>query len=382
MFTTPEEVIFRLKYKNEMKKGIDFIEQADAYVRGSMNEEERRLFEEYCKENPSEASKYREHVLLLEKLNEYQNRIDFRSKLESIQSKFEIPKVHKLSGSTGIVKLWKNYGYSALIAASVALIIVFSTLWMSGFYSDVKDNSSKYSALKRDMNRIVNNVNAQNKVISNINSNNEKAVAPSTFGGTGFALTSNGYIATNYHVINGADSIYVQNTKGVSFKTEVVYIDPTYDIAILEIVDPTFKEPAPLPYTFKKTESDLGQDVYTIGFPREEAVYGRGYLSSTTGFGGDTIAYQVSIPVNPGNSGGPVLDDSGNVIGVINGKQKEADGAAFAIKTSYLLKSVEAISKDALNRKMQINKTNLLKGLSRTAQIKKIQDFVYIVKVY
>src|SRR5690606_16417035 len=365
-----------------MKKGIDFIEQADSYVRGSMNDEERRLFEDYCKENPTEASKYREHVLLLEKLNEYQNRIDFRSKLESIQLKLEIPKVYKKSNSSGIIKLWKNYGYSALIAASVALLIVFSTLWMSGFYSDVKDNSSKYSALKRDMNRIVNNVNAQNKVISNISSNSEKAVAPSTFGGTGFALTSNGYIATNYHVINGADSIYVQNTKGASFKTEVVYIDPTYDIAILEIVDPTFKEPAPLPYTFKKTESDLGQDVYTIGFPREEAVYGRGYLSSNTGFGGDTIAYQVSIPVNPGNSGGPVLDDSGNVIGVINGKQKEADGAAFAIKTSYLLKSIEAISKDDLNRKMQINKTNLLKGLSRTAQIKKIQDFVYIVKVY
>jgi serine protease Do len=364
-----------------MKKDIDFIEQADAYVRGNMNEEERRLFEDHCKENPAEASKYREHVLLLEKLNEYQNRIDFRSKLESIQSRYEIPKTHKSANSNGIVKLWKNYGYNALIAASVALIIVFSTLWMSGFYSDVKDNSSKYSALKRDMNRIVNNVNAQNKVISNISSNVNVA-APSTFGGTGFALTSNGYIATNYHVINGADSIYVQNTKGDSFKTEVVYIDPTYDIAILEIVDSAFKETAPLPYTFKKAESDLGQDVFTIGFPREEAVYGRGYLSSNTGFGGDTIAYQVSIPVNPGNSGGPVLDDSGNVIGVINGKQKEADGAAFAIKTSYLLKSVEEISQDALNRKLQINKNNLLKGLSRTAQIKKIQDFVYIVKVY
>src|SRR5690606_16298701 len=101
-----------------MKKDIDFIEQADAYVRGNMNEEERRLFEDHCKENPAEASKYREHVLLLEKLNEYQNRIDFRSKLESIQSRYEIPKTHKSSNSNGIVKLWKNYGYNALIAAS------------------------------------------------------------------------------------------------------------------------------------------------------------------------------------------------------------------------------------------------------------------------
>src|SRR5690554_7067008 len=101
MFTTSEKVVFWLKYRDEMMKSIDFIEQADAYVRGSMNEEERRLFEDYCKANPTEASKYREHVLLLEKLNEYQSRIDFRSKLENIQSKLEIPKVYKKSSSKG-----------------------------------------------------------------------------------------------------------------------------------------------------------------------------------------------------------------------------------------------------------------------------------------
>lgn len=364
-----------------MKKEVSFIEQADAYIRGEMAADERMEFERYCKENPIEASAYEEHALLLKKLKEYQSRIDLRAKLESIHAKLDIPELAGKKKNKGVFQLWKNYGYSALVAASVALLIVFSTLWMSGFYSNVKDNSSKYSALKRDMNRIASNINAQNKVINNINSSVNKS-APSTFGGTGFALTSNGYIATNYHVINGADSVYVQNTNGDSYKTTVVYIDPTYDLAILEIVDPSFKETAPLPYTFKETESDLGQDVFTIGFPREEAVYGRGYLSSSTGFGGDTIAYQVSIPVNPGNSGGPVLDDSGNVIGVINGKQKEADGAAFAVKTNYLLKSLESISKDSLDRKMQLNKSNLLKGLSRTAQIKKIQEFIYMVKVY
>jgi len=366
---------------SEMRKEVKFIEQADAYIRGNMSGEERKEFERYCKENPLEAAAYEEHVLLLRKLNEYQNRIDFRSKLESIQSKIEIPNTLGRKKNKGIFKLWNNYGYSALVAASVALLIVYSTLWMSGFYSDVKDNSNKYSALKRDMNRIASNINAQTKVINNITSNVTKAT-PSTFGGTGFAITANGYIATNYHVINGADSIYVQNAKGDSYKTEVIYIDPTYDIAILEIVDSSFKESTPLPYTFKEVEADLGQDVFTIGFPREEAVYGRGYLSSSTGFGGDTVAYQVSIPVNPGNSGGPVLDDNGNVIAIINGKQKEADGAAFAVKTSYLLQSLEAISKDSLDRKLQINKINHLKGLSRTAQIKKVQEFIYMVKVY
>ncbi len=364
-----------------MKKNIEFVERADAYIRGQMSEEERRSFEDYCKLHPEEASSYEQHILLLKKLNEYQKRINFRSKLEAAytSTQRELP----VKGKTvSVVKLWKSYGYSALVAASVALLIVFSTLWISGFYSNVKDSSSKYSALKRDMNRIVSNVNAQNKVINHINSNVNKP-DPSSFGGTGFALTSNGFLATNFHVINGADSVYVQNHKGESFKAEVIFIDPTYDIAILEITDPAFQETAPLPYTFKESEAELGLDVFTIGYPREEAVYGRGYLSSSTGFGGDTVAYQVSIPVNPGNSGGPVLDEQGNVIGVINAKQKEADGASFAVKTNYLLKSIASISADSLDRKIEINKNkNQLKGLSHTAQIRKIQDFVYMVKVY
>lgn len=364
-----------------MKKGIDFIARADAYIRGEMGPEERKEFELYCKENPSDASHYREHQALLQKLNEYQNRIDFRAKLDRVSANVNLSELKGKNESNTIISLWKKYGATALVAASVALLIVLSTLWMSGFYRNVKDSTSKYSALKRDMNRIQSNVNAQNKVINNISSNVQKS-EPSSFGGTGFALTSNGYIATNYHVISGADSVYVQNDDGVSYKTSIVYIDPAYDIALLEITDPSFEELAPLPYTFKTEESDLGQNIFTIGFPREEPVYGRGYLSSNTGYGGDTVAYQVSIPVNPGNSGGPVLDDTGNVIGVISGKQKEADGAAFAVKTEYLLKSLENLSHDSLDKKLVYNKTNLLTGLPRTAQIKKIKDYIYMVKVY
>lgn len=364
-----------------MKKDVDFVARADAYIRGEMSPEERNEFEIYCKNNPEAAAFYEEHHLLVEKLSEYQKRGEFRAKLEQISAHLNLTEQKRNNKSNAMVSFWKNHGATTLIAASVALMVVFSTLWMSGFYSNVKDNTSKYSALKRDMNRIQSNVNAQNRVINTISSNVQKS-EPSSFGGTGFALTSNGYIATNYHVISGADSVYVQNGEGVSYKTNVVYIDPAYDIALLEIIDPAFQDLSPLPYTFKTGESELGQDIFTIGFPREEPVYGRGYLSSNTGYGGDTVAYQVSIPVNPGNSGGPVLDDSGNIIGVISGKQKEADGAAFAVKTEYLLKSLENVSRDSLDKKLVYNKTNLLKGLPRTAQIKKIRDYIYMVKVY
>ena len=373
-----------------MKNNVDFIERADLYIKDELSTEEKFIFEKYCDENPQAAMDYEQHRLLFQKLREYQLRKDLKENMKSIFSEQYVSKSTRVKELPvrGIKSLWNKHRYTALVAASVALIAVFSTLWMSGFYNNVKESSYQYSLLKRDMNAIKKNVNAQNAVIKNINIGNESnastnyAYPEGTYGATGFALTSNGFIATNYHVVRESDSVYVQNSKGVSYKAKVIYIDPTYDLAVLEIIDPSFEKTSAVPYTFKEENTDLGQDVFTIGYPREEAVYGSGYLSSNTGFGGDTVSYQVTIPVNPGNSGGPLLDDKGNVIGIISGKQTETDGAAFAIKTNYLLQSIKAIPQDSLSKALVINKRNSLVGLSRTNQIKKIQDYIYIVKVF
>lgn len=371
----------------EMNAKIDFIEQADLYIKDELNEESKLAFEHYCDENPQDAQEYKQHRLLLLKLRDYQQRKQLKENIASVFAEQFHPTMKSTveTAPFNIRALWQKYKFTAMVAASVALFAVFSTLWMSGFYNNVKANSYQYSLLKRDMNNIKRNVNAQNVAIKNINSDiNTQAVASpvGTFGATGFALTASGYIATNYHVVKESDSVYVQNFKGDSYKAKIVYIDPSHDLAVLEIIDPTFLKTAPVPYTFKEESADLGQDVFTIGYPREEAVYGSGYLSSNTGFRGDTASYQVTIPVNPGNSGGPLLDNNGNVIGIISGKQTETDGAAFAVKANYLLQSLKSIPQDSLNSKLVINRKNTLSGLSRTNQIKKIQDFIYIVKVF
>jgi S1-C subfamily serine protease len=372
-----------------MKNNFDFIERADLYIKDELSAEDRLIFEKYCDENPNAAEEYKQHRLLFQKLREYQLRKNLKENMESVFSEQNALKSSKANEPAvfGVRSLWQKYKYTALVAASVALVAVFSTLWMSGFYDNVKESSYQYSLLKRDMNTIKKNVNAQNVAIKNINNStvinaNSHTYPEGTYGATGFALTSNGFIATNYHVVRESDSVYVQNSKGESYKAKVIYIDPLYDLAVLEIIDPSFEKTAAVPYTFKEENADLGQDVFTIGYPREDAVYGSGYLSSNTGFGGDTVSYQVTIPVNPGNSGGPVLDNKGNVIGVISGKQTETDGAAFAIKTNYLLQSIKAIPQDSLSKALVINKRNSLSGLSRTNQIKKIQDYIYIVKVF
>ncbi|WP_257659093.1 S1C family serine protease [Parapedobacter lycopersici] len=361
----------------------EFIFLADKYLRKELDATERTAFEAYCTAHPDKATQLTTHQLFLEQLQVHADRKALKQELTAIADKYAAGGPLEAKQTTIITTLWNRFKINSLVAASVAIIAVFSTLWLSGYYKTIETATSNYSALRRDMNTVKKNVNAQNAVINSINSGQRRGdESKSHFGATGFIVSTNGYVVTNYHVIKDADSVHLQNSKGDAFRAEVIYIDPANDLALLHIGDSAFKPLKSMPYTFKAAVSDVGEDVFTVGFPRDDMVYGQGYLSSQTGYAGDTTAYQISIPVNPGNSGGPVLDSRGNVIGIISGKQKGLDGASFAIKSEALLKSIEAIPQDSLTDKLVMGKKNTLQGLARTEQVKRIQDYVYMVKVF
>ncbi|SEN37275.1 Trypsin-like peptidase domain-containing protein [bacterium A37T11] len=365
---------------------MDFTKWADAYLEGSLSEEDRLKFESYCAANPEQYNLLETHRMFLEQLRGYGKRKLLKNQLQEISAHLSAPAIDHLSSvdEPPVISLWTRFKVNALVAASVAVLAVLTTLWATGYYSSVKDTSTQYSALRRDMNNIRRNVKAQNMAIRNMNSSTNKngVYNSSHYSASGFALSPTNYIVTNYHVIRDADSVYVQNISGDSYRAKVIYQDPIYDLAVLQITDPSFKVQTNVPYAFKQGIADVGEDVFTYGFPRDEAVYGRGYLSSKTGYSGDTTSYQVSIDVNPGNSGGPLLDSKGNVIGIISGKQTQAEGAAFAIKSNYLLKSLSNIPADSLGGKFSLNRKNILNGMAQRDQIKKLENYIYMVKVY
>jgi len=364
----------------KMNSDIELLSQIDAYLRGELSPSEMVDFEKRRLSDPAFDLKVVEHSNMVLQLSEYGKRVRLKSEMNAIHESMNVEAIRsEVAPDVPLVRrLWKKYKVNTAIAASVALIAVTGTLLSTGYFS--KTISTNVSLLRREINSIKR---SQNALIKDIKNKPSRGPAdPGQFGGTGFALSSNGYVVTNYHVVKDADSVYVQNSDGEAFKVKMIYIDPAYDLAVLQINDPEFKNLGTLPYTFKKSASDVGEDVFTIGFPRDEQVYGKGYVSSRNGYAGDTVAYQVSIPVNPGNSGGPLLDNRGNVIGIINGKQALADGAAFAIKSTYILKSIEAIPQDSLDDKLVLSKKNSLSGLSRKDQFKKLEPYIYMVKVY
>lgn len=353
-------------------------EQIERYLSGDMSKAERTAFETLRAENTDVNSKVTEHKHFTNLIKQYGERLELEQRLNAIHDEIDVHtlKEELMEHPSWIVQLWRNHHSKISVAASIAIFAVICTLFFTGYLSNREVN---YVKLKGEVDRLKHS-NAQ--IASTLNGIKTSNTNPGKYRGTGFAISSNGYIITDYHVVNNADSVSVQNAVGKSYSAKVIYAEPATDIAVLEITDPSFKTLGVIPYTFKKPESDIGENVFTIGYPRETMVLGAGYLAASSGFSGDSTAYQVSIPVDFGNSGGPLVDNKGNIIGIVNAKQTRTQGAAFAVKSGYLLKAISDIPADSLKKPLNLNNRNVLGGLNRAQQYKKMQNCVFMIRVY
>ena len=319
---------------------LDAIER---YRKGEMNAEEKIFFEELRKSNPKIDQAVAEHNFFLGQLEQMSEIKEYKHNLNEVESKLINEGVisHKeLKGKAKVAFLWNKYRRTIAVAASIAGIVSISTATIVSTYSEKKkvdvitplvNNRLKGFEVK------LKEIQTQINVASAIPKVPAKPKFKADFSATGFLVDGNGYIITNAHVVKDARNLVVENKKGEQFYANAVYVNKTTDLAILKIADTSFKKLSDLPYTFTKSSTELGEHIFTLGYPREEVVYGEGYLSAKSGYFGDTTSYQVSISVNPGNSGGPVINRNGEIIGIISSKETNADGVVFAIKVKKYL---------------------------------------------
>lgn len=142
---------------------------------------------------------------------------------------------------------------------------------------------------------------------------------PSISTGTGFFVSSEGHVLTNAHVVKGCTTAQVAQPGGKSEAARIVATDATNDLALLSVK----WRPATVPNL--KSGVRTGEDIATFGYPHAgmlpttgNVTYGN--VSATAGLGDDSRMLQISAAVQSGNSGGPVMDQSGNVVGVVVAK--------------------------------------------------------------
>jgi serine protease Do len=364
---------------------IKILDAVERYIRGEMNPDERLHFENLRKTNTEIDQLVVEHTLFLQQMNRFGEWKNFRSSLNDVHTDLtEKGKIDsaRLKGKSKVVYLWNRYKRVAAIAASIAGVttILFSALvWTitpKSKTSEIEELKGIISEVKTKARQTDNEINKVKKTISGSTTN-----IIYTTGGTGFIIDAKGYLVTNAHVVAGAKNIAVQNSKGEYF-AKVVYTDFQKDIAILKIEDEEFKPFASIPYSVSKSSADLADPIYTLGYPRNEIVYGQGYLSSKTGFNGDTLSCQIEIAANRGNSGSPILNKSGEVIGILNGRQTNTEGFVFAIQGKHIYKVLDDLKRgDTTYQRVKLTSKSSIAGLDRTQQVKKVEDYVFMVKV-
>jgi len=180
--------------------------------------------------------------------------------------------------------------------------------------------------------------------------------SPVRSSGSGFFISFDGHVATNHHVVDDCRSVGVVGYG----PAHLLGVDETRDLAVLKVREATISRPV----VFARAEPRLGQDVVVLGFPLgtlmgDALTVTGGNIASLSGIGGDAHDLQVTAPVQPGNSGGPLLDRRGALLGVVTSRLDDAvtyemSGALpqnvnFAVRSGHLTALMRSLDLEPLH---------------------------------
>jgi S1-C subfamily serine protease len=174
------------------------------------------------------------------------------------------------------------------------------------------------------------------------------------------------------------------NGKEEKFPAKILVKDKVNDLVILKIDQKGFDLGQEIPYSFDFKTLDVGEEVFTLGYPMvdvmgEEQKFTDGRISAKSGIDGDITTYQITTPIQPGNSGGPLFDsETGNVIGIVsstlNRDVYNAENVNYALK-SNLLKNLIDSSPEVIS----IKEPKAVSGAKLSELIKSYKPFVPLI---
>lgn len=239
-------------------------------------------------------------------------------------------------------------------------------------FNFIDDKTSLYFSRSR----IIDNTPGENR----IEEGEEDAPKEAYCKGSGFAISSDGYIVTNNHVIDECTHFYVGNEHMPhDYKAVVVATDTVNDLAILKIEDENFTTMDELPYCLDNRTPRKGETLFSLSYPRPSIL---GYeLKTSSGVvtainGLRPSDYTISVEIDSGSSGGPIFDEQGNVVGVVVSKMAEGlttITSNYAIKMSHVHALIEEVSD------VEAPQSNRVDGMSHPDMIEALSPYVFYI---
>ncbi|RCW81960.1 S1C family serine protease [Phyllobacterium bourgognense] len=155
-----------------------------------------------------------------------------------------------------------------------------------------------------------------------------------TSSGTGFVINDGGWLVTNAHVIEDCDRVNISGSGDINER----FVDSQNDLAVVRVSGPGFNI---APIAIRRAPPRLGEDVAALGYPLTEILSDSvkittGNINSMIGLGNDSRYLQISTPIQPGNSGGPLVDKAGSLLGI----NTATLGTKFTVETGILAQNV------------------------------------------
>ena len=297
------------------------------------------------------------------------------------------------------VKVKKKRGFNKTIAAVIVCTLCSGFIGSGVTYLALKDNLKETKTINVNpskfdtKNEALSATEAYNKVAPAAVVVSTKSVTQGYFMqtqevegiGSGFIINEEGYILTNYHVVKGAQEISVTLSNDVTTTAQIVNYDENQDVAMIKITDESVKIPA----TVELGDSDSlqpGEEVIAIGTPLStelSSTVTKGIISATSRSvaveSGVTMnLIQTDAAINAGNSGGPLVNTKGEVVGINSSKisGEAVEGIGFSIPINDIKDKIESLSKPILN--LGISVRTIDEALSKQLNM---EQGLYVVEV-
>ena len=297
------------------------------------------------------------------------------------------------------VKTKKKRGFNKTIAGVIVCTLCSGFIGSGVTYLALKDNLTQTKTINVNpskfdtKNEALSATEAYNKVAPAAVVVSTKSVTQGYFMqtqevegiGSGFIINQEGYILTNYHVIQGAQEISVTLSNDVTTTAQIVNYDENQDVAMIKITDESVKIPA----TVELGDSDSlqpGEEVIAIGTPLStelSSTVTKGIISATSRSvavqSGVTMnLIQTDAAINAGNSGGPLVNTKGEVVGINSSKisGEAVEGIGFSIPINDIKDKIESLSKPILN--LGISVRTIDEALSKQLNM---EQGLYVVEV-
>lgn len=351
----------------------------EKYLDGELSQEETNKLELLIAADDKVAKEVEFHIELRKGIHALNERNQLKSKISQWEN--DTP----LAGSTKQSRgLWRP----VLAAASISLVVTLSgvTLYHVAFRTKIDGNlKNEIANLSREVEKTsqeTTEINDEIKKISEEENKQPNDAKVTDVAGTAFMLTSDGYLVTNYHIVKGKKKVTIEQNleQPVAYSADVVATSAKLDFALLKINDKNFASYPKIPYSISDKNVTLAQKIYTLGYPKNDIVYTEGAISSLSGLKSDTMFYQLNIISAPGCSGSPIINDKGELIGILASKNAQAEGETYCVKMKYVLELIEQLKSKKQDINIKTNRNSKLSGKKLPEQVKSVIPFVFIVK--